>query len=187
MRQQQSYCVSMGKRKERNGIERICEYTYVYIYIKFISDESCWFSWFICSTSTLSIEFGVIISALSKIRITSTEHYMCTVTISYRFASSFSYRFGSYILFSHIFFYFFVAFFVLIWFLLRSHFSSMQSLWFCIKQQIISIYKRNDRILLSLFFHSTGSHNLCIFPAFFLLSANLSFSLSFSMEHEIGK
>lgn len=104
MRQQQSYCVSMGKRKERNGIERICEYTYVYIYIKFISDESCWFSWFICSTSTLSIEFGVIISALSKIRITSTEHYMCTVTISYRFASSFSYRFGSYILFSHIFF-----------------------------------------------------------------------------------
>lgn len=170
MRQQQSYCVSMGKRKERNGIERICEYTYVYIYIKFISDESCWFSWFICSTSTLSIEFGVIISALSKIRITSTEHYMCTVTISYRFASSFSYRFGSYILF-----FFLRCIFVLIWFLLRSHFSSMQSLWFCIKQQIISIYKRNDRILLSLFFHSTGSHNLCIFPSFFSFCQSVVF------------
>lgn len=82
---------------------------------------------------------GVIISALSKIRITSTEHYMCihilllSVTISYRFGrmlffpslfvvvvvlvSLFLWLSSSFFLFDCVFY------LIPVWFLLRSHFS----------------------------------------------------------------
>lgn len=69
--------------------------------------------------------FGVIISALSKIRITSTEHYMCIHILLSHNIISLRLVFFLLVLSFLLFFRFFLSLFYLIpvWFLLRSHFS----------------------------------------------------------------